>query len=483
MARRVFASLVALVALPAIAPAQEAGPDLSLPTPAEAVGYLAFTEVDEVVPYLASVAAEVGGLELDTLAILNGGVSGAVPIPVVRLPATSAVGDSPVVRVLVLGSQHGTERAGLEVSLRLVRDLAGGELSGLRQALDIRIIPMTNPLGVLRRTRGGAGGVDLNRDHVALAAAETRAIWAEAAEWSPHLVLDLHELGPSVYDIQIGVPTNPAVHPDLSTFARFYILPQVANRLARSDIPFHEYVSAESLDGSDDNRYYTPPPLEAGNARNAFGLAGAASFLIEAASSRDILGLEERTEQMYVASTAFLEAAVLLAEGLVAVSAAARERPDGALPIAARYVARSPAAQQPWITINERGLRARTALRPWLSVVQVDAEISIPPGWLIEGRGGRLASTLRGHGFDVRRLESATTYEIQTYAVCPEEPNDGLLVETTRRRFPAGTWYVPSDQPGARLLFTMIEPWSQEGWFGGDGPDCSDSYPVYRTVE
>jgi hypothetical protein len=399
------------------------------------------------------------------------------------MPVTTALGESPVVRVLILGSQHGTERAGLEVGLRLIRDLAGGELSGLRQSLDIRIIPMTNPLGVARRTRGGAGGVDLNRDHVALAAAETRAIWAEAASWQPHLVLDLHELGPSEYTIQIGVPTNPAVHPDLSTFSRFYILPQVANRLARSDIAFHEYVAAESIDESEDNLYYTPPPLEAANARNAFALAGAASFLVEASSSRDVLGLEVRTEQMYVASRAFLEAAVLLASELNEVSERASRKPEGALPIASKYVARTPAAQLPWITINERGLRARTALRPWLSKVEVDAALSVPAGWVIEGRGGRLAGALEAHGFEVQRLDSPATYDVQQYAVCPEAPGDELLAPAERRRFPAGSWFVSSDQRGARLLFTIIEPWSREGWFGGGGADCSDSYPVYRTSE
>ena len=283
--------------------------------------------------------------------------------------------------------------------------------------------------------------------------------------------------------IQIGVPTNPAVHPDLSTFARFYILPQVANRLARSDIPFHEYVAAESIGESEDNLYYTPPPLEAANARNAFGLAGAASFLVEASSSRDVLGLQERTEQMYVASRAFLETAVLLASELSEVSNEARESPTGALPISSHYAARVPAAQLPWITINERGLRERTTLRPWLSVVEVDAELSVPAGWVIEGRGGRLVGALQAHGFEVQRLDRAQTYSVQPYAVCPDAPGDELLAPPERRQFPAGSWFVTSDQPGVRLLFTMIEPWSKEGWFGGSRADCSDSYPVYRITE
>ena len=467
--------------------AQESGRDRPLPTPAERLDYLAFTSADEVIPYLAALAEATGSFELDTLVVLNDGMRGVVPLPVARVPVLSALGETPAVRVLILGSQHGTERSGLEVGLRIIRDLVDGDLGPLRRTLDVRVIPMTNPLGVARRTRGAAGGVDLNRDHVALAAAEARAVWEEVADWRPHLVLDLHELGPTEYSVQIGVPTHPNVDRGLAEFARYYMLPQVANRLARGNIWFHEYVAAwtenEDEDGNGDETYYTPAPLEAANARNAFALAGAVSFLVETASSRDIMGLEERTERVYLTTRAFLEAAVLLAEELTTVVEGASVLRDSSLSVAARYTATSSAAILPWVKLNDRGLRVRTTLSPWLPVVTIDATLSVPDGWMIEDRGGALIDVLMAHGFDVERLNEPTERLVQAYPACPETVADSSIEPPEAHRFPAGSWWVSADQAGARLLFTIVEPWSQDSWFAGaEEIDCTeDTYPVYRV--
>lgn len=472
---------------PIQASAQESGRDRPLPTPAERLDYLAFTAADEVVPYLAALAEATGGFELDTLVILNDGMRGVVPIPVARIPILSPLGETPAVRVLILGSQHGTERSGLEVGLRIIRDLVDGDLESLRQKLDVRVIPMTNPLGVARRTRGAAGGIDLNRDHIVLAAAEARAIWAEVADWRPHLVLDLHELGPTEYTIQIGVPTHPNVDHRLAEFARYYMLPQVANRLARGNVWFHEYVAAwtddENGDGNGDKTYYTPAPLEAANARNAFALAGVVSFLVETSSSRDIMGLEERTERVYLTTRAFLEAAVLLAEELTTVVEGASVLRDSSLSVAARYTASSSGSKLPWVQLNDRGLRVRTTLSPWLPVVTIDATLSVPAGWMIEDRGGKLVDALRAHGFDVERLDEPTARVVQVYPACPEDVADSSIKPPETHHFPAGSWWISADQTGARLLFTIVEPWSQDGWFAGAGEiDCTeDTYPVYRV--
>ncbi len=471
------------VGAPSTGGAQESGRDRPLQTPAERLGFQAFTPPEDVFPYLTALAESSGGLEVDTLVVLNAGADARVPIPVVRIPVASAIGESPAIRVLVLGSQHGTERAGLEVGLLLIRDLVDGELGHLRRTLDVRVIPMTNPLGVDRRTRGAAGGVDLNRDHVALAAAETRAIWAEVDEWRPHLVLDLHELGPTEYTVQVGVPTHPNVDPDLATFARFYMLPQVANQLARADIWFHEYVAVWEDEDDEVEAYYTPAPLEAANARNAFALAGAASFLVETASSRDVLGLAQRTEQMYVATRAFLEAAVLLAVELERVSGQASALAADPLSIEARYAADASGTELPWVKLNERGLRVRTRLRPWRAVVEVAARLEPPEGWMIDATGAELVDVLAAHGFRVERLNASATRTVQAYPVCPEATGDSALARPEKRTFPAGSWWIPADQLGARLLFTIVEPWSVDGWFADrvDDECARDPYPVYRV--
>lgn len=472
---------LALLAVPYQALAQESGHGQTLPTPAEQAEYLAFTATDEVVPYLAGLVKATGGFELDSLVILTDETRGIVPMPVARIPVLSSLGETPVVRVLILGSQHGTERAGLEVGLRVIRDLVAGDLVPLRQTLDVRVIPMTNPLGVIRRTGESAAGIDLSHDHVDLAAAENRAIWTEYAEWRPHIVLNLRELGPSEYTLQIGVPTHPNVDAGLATFARFYMLPHVANQLARADIRFHEYVAAWTEDVEE--TYYTPPPLEASNARNAFALAGAVSFLVMTSSSHDIMGLDERTERLYVATRAFLEAATLLAGDLPQVVERASELPDTTLSLAARYIARAPDSKLPWVQLNERGVRVSTTLSPWLQAVEVDAELSTPAGWMIEGRGGELIGSLKAHGFEVERINEPITRSVQEYLVCPSITANSSVGEPVLRRFPAGSWWVPADQPGARLLFTIVEPWSQDSWIASSVEfDCTrDGYPVYRV--
>ena len=147
----------ALLVIPIHALAQESGRSRPLSTPAEQKEYLSFTAADEVVPYLTALVEATGGFELDTLITLIDGSSGVVSVPVARIPVLSEPGGPPVVRVLILGAQHGTERAGLESGLRIIRDLVDGELEPLRRTLDVRVIPMTNPLGVIRRTMGAAG--------------------------------------------------------------------------------------------------------------------------------------------------------------------------------------------------------------------------------------------------------------------------------------------------------------------------------------
>jgi protein MpaA len=65
-------------------------------------------------------------------------------------------GDPNGVPVLVVGCIHGTESAGIAVANRLARESPAG--------IDLWIVPVLNPDGLARHTRGNAHGVDLNRN-------------------------------------------------------------------------------------------------------------------------------------------------------------------------------------------------------------------------------------------------------------------------------------------------------------------------------
>lgn len=505
-ARRAVAigAVLSLAVAPAPGLAQSPALPVPFPTPAEAAGYASFTAPSEVGPYLERLAAAVEGLEV-------GSLPGPMAIPVARVaPLVGAGEEGPVVRVLIIGAQHGTERAGAEAGLRVARDLAAGSLARLRRRLDVRIVPMANPRGVEARRRGTEAGVDLDRDHVRLAAPETRALWAEYAAWRPHLVIDLHEIGPTEYPVQIATPTHPNV-PGVGRFARFYLLPYAANELAGADIPFHEYV-AEWPDGQfaetaarpappESDTWFSPPPLDPSSARNAFALAGSVSFFVAVASSRDILGLAERTDRLHLAVEALLTAAAGLAPDLVAAWEAGRTLPKDPLALRFHYAAEDPGDALPWIFVNDRGQRERGRLVPWRSEVVVDAALAAPAGWWIPA-DHELADVLRAHGFEVGGAAppvGAGALRAYEYPRCPDlagpdagaAPEAGDPVERTRdalrpvevvdpdgaaEPLPAEALWVAADQPGARLLFAIVEPWSEGGWF--DPVDCGDAPPL-----
>ena len=511
--------LLAIALLLGASPARTLGAQtpalaVSFPTPAEEADYASFTPPGEVGPYLGRLADEVVGLDVDTL-------PGPAGIPIARISALPKDDEATVVRVLVIGAQHGIERAGLEVGLRLARDLTTGRLSGLREGMEVRIVPMANPWGVENRRRETETGVDLATDHVRLAAAETRAVWTEYAAWRPHVVLDLHELGPSEYGVQVGVPTHPGA-PAARRFARFYMLPYVANRLARRDIRFHEYVAtwiagrtheraavpaADSLrgDGAPSEVWFTPPSLAAQSALNAFALAGSVSFFIAVPSSRDIIGLQERTDRMYLTVQALLQAAEGLSADLVAATTAARGLPKDSLSLRARYVARDDAVRMPWVFINDRGQREQGVLAPWRPDVEVQDALPPPLGWWVAPAETELIEALRGHGFAVAAPGSTDASSggpaverarVLAYPRCRTTAADGAAevkagdaLRAAADAPPDGAAWVAADQPGARLLFTLLEPWSDTGWFADVRSDASETdcvpgsvYPVYRVV-
>ena len=470
--------------------AQAPAVPLPHPTPAERADYRAFTAPAEVGPYLGRLAEQSEGVSVDSL-------EAPTPLPIVRLAPLGSAG-SDAVRVLVLAAQHGTERAGVESALRLARDLAVGALGPLRDRLDVRIVPMANPWGVANRRRLNPDGVDLDRDHVRLSAPETRALWAEYTAWRPHVVLDLHELGPGEYGLQAATPTHPNA-PGARTISHFYLLPSAANELARADVRFHEYVASwldghtaeasalpapDSLEG---RTWFTPPPLDPSSARNAFGLAGSAVLFLATASSRDIIGLRDRTDRLHTALVALLAAAASHAPDVRAAHAIAKAPPKDSLVLRSEYVPGAAGAGLPWMFVNERGQVGQEFLAPWRSSVEIERRLAVPAGWWVDRSAVALIESLRGHGFEVDGSRPAPTRAIaRAYAGCAP----GGLVEAAP---PADAHWVEADQAGARLLFTLIEPWSDGGWFAGESGGGSagawasacregESPPVWRAT-
>lgn len=95
--------------------------------------------------------------------------------------------DAPA-RVLVVSGQHGDEGR----ARRAVTDFLDASHRLDAPPARVAAVPNLNPDGAARKQRANAAGVDLNRDHQLLAAAETQALHRFVRTWRPHLIVDVH---------------------------------------------------------------------------------------------------------------------------------------------------------------------------------------------------------------------------------------------------------------------------------------------------
>ncbi len=183
------------------------GQALAQETGFEARGGADWTTAEEEQHYLAQLDEAERRLEVSQIGTTKQGR----PIQLVQVDARRPRPQERVARrssILFVCSQHGDEPSGREACLQLMRDVATSDdpelVADLRRTT-LLFIPNANPDGRAANTRENADGVDVNRDHLAYATNEGRAIGETVRDYKPDLVHDLHEFNsvPEVYDRQL----------------------------------------------------------------------------------------------------------------------------------------------------------------------------------------------------------------------------------------------------------------------------------------
>lgn len=289
MDRRQFLALTgtALV-VPAVASRATAGVPASAPrTGFEKRNGADWTTHEEEVAFLKEVAKRSKRVRLETI----GRTEQGRPLHLVTI-GNPRPGSTKRPTTMFVCSQHGNEPAGRETGLALLRDLAFTDDKVLLRQLQeqtVLVVPSANPDGRAANTRGNSMGVDINRDHLALTVAESRAIARVLRDLGPDVVLDLHEYGPSVpvlYDDEILYlwPRNLNVDAgvrDLSrTLAKEYIgKGAIAAGYTADEYGLYKVGPQEVTQTAGDQ--------DEGICRNAVGLRHALGILVESAVTAD----------------------------------------------------------------------------------------------------------------------------------------------------------------------------------------------------
>ncbi len=213
-------------------------------------------------------------------------------------------------------------------------------------------------------------------------------------------------------------------------------------------------------------------------------------------------GLPERVQLLYQSVGYLLEVAAAQAEGLLDWD----DPVPTALSLRHRYEVDEQNPNLVWLVWNDRGQIVQQTTDRWRPIVRRTMVLPTPAAWLIEPAGREWAELIASHGFEVERLIRDEDVEVGSYpigviATLPPDlgadlpldsaPDGSTLLVRGERKFPEGTWLVRSDQPGARLLFTLIEPWSQDAPLGSEldrgattdagSPAEGGLYPVHRV--
>lgn len=428
------------------------------PTPAEADGYLSFTSPSQVGEYLRTLQSAGTGLEVSELARTRvGQAAGDAGYPVYLASLKGERGQADRPSVLILAMQHGDEQSGKEAALALLRDLVAGKLPDVTAALDVYVVPLVNPWGAAHGVRENAAGIDLNRDHRDLRSPVTAALHEWFASHRPDVVIDVHETGPAAYDEQVALATAPNVDPRLERFAHFQMLPYMAFRLARQSLTYHDYVERYPGEGETYFGYATP---DVTHARNSFALGGAISLLIEGASSRTIDGLEERTKAQRLALESLLEVIAGRAPDVRRLVLDSRSASPGDSVVLRYRLARDPSQPELVWRVRLDSVNLVTASTDrWRPKVEPTLSTPTPAGYLLSPGAEERARILRDHGFELGRTERPVTARVGAYA---EADSSACRVEARTISVPAGSWVVSMQQPGWRLLATILDPCSED---------------------
>jgi len=413
--------------------------------------------------------------------------------PPVYRPSDLAKSDKPV--VLIVNNVHGSEVAGKDAAMEIMRDLLHGDLRPLLNEVVVLVVPTINPDGAEMRRRTNEEGFDLNRDYLKLESQEIHALVTQVIqEWQPDIWVDTHHGGSAPYTLTYQTNMNPAGDAELVAFGNDRILARVRQALRAEDYDGFWYTGPGTVDGV---AGWVPTSVEPRKQHVFATLANSVGFLFETPSGShrvinngtEVVPIpdEERYRHQvrgqYIGQRELIRFAAEEKDDLMAVVSAARERAvrlgnddtdNDQVVLEYRQVAKY--EDSFWRrTGGGRGGRGgggevtyELITAPIFTEFEPTRTTTRPYGYLIPPGMTKLIPILLEQDIAVKRLTEPMSLEVEAYDATAVETTEyfqghylravtaDVVAETVD--FPAGTFFVPSGQPLSNLISYILEP-------------------------
>jgi hypothetical protein len=502
-----------------------------LRTPGEEEGYRQYTQNEAIASFLSLLESRSSAISVSVVGrTLPTDEYGARDIFLVALSKERAADPRGLDRtkptVLFTAAQHGNEQSAKEAVLRVVRDLASGDLAPLLERVNVLAMPQTNPFGNFMNVRANELELDMNRDHVKLEAEGVRAIHRVFRAWMPEVTIDVHEKGDDYYRVSIGCVSNINIGRDLQDFSRKTILAEVEKSLKKKNTAFHEYLVTEDLgvntssgaaygrgEGGPREEMKRFSTTDLNDGRNSLGIFETLSFIQEGASRHDLETLKDRTGWQYQGLRAFLESVAAhageilkmvkdrragLAERAAAPAAGdvvhmrmafARDPNEPELRLKRFEQAESPIRGV--LKVDKKAGEALTSadiapyagplnrkivdevVKHWFPNVESKLAVTRPRGYLVPAERLDVIETLLALGVEVGTFEKDVLLDAEVYEVTGIVPSkldyeapEQIDVAAKALKVPVkkGDFYVDCVQPAANLVPCLLEPQSEFGF-------------------
>ena len=421
--------------------------------------------------------------------------------PIQGLLVTRAAGTDPASldksgrpTVVLIGQQHGDEPAGSEALLVISRELAQGLLEPLLDRINVVVVPRANPDGAEVGTRVTANGVDMNRDHLLLNTPEARALAQVINDYRPILVVDAHEytvVGRYLqkfnaiqrYDALLQYTTT-ANYPEFLTKAsqEWFHQPMVTALKAQGLTSDWYYTTSTNLQDKRISMGGTQPDT----GRNVHGLKNTVSLLIE---TRGVgigrMHIQRRVHAQVTAITSALRTTAERAANLEQVrSFVARDVSALACRDQVVIEAEATPTQRDLDFLDPETGADRSIRVDWNSSLTLrNTKVRARPcGYWLSADAGAAVERLRQLGIQVMRVAEPGSVLAESYRETAREAgnrqdvigtiagsSDIVRVQVSILRSaidaPAGSFYVPLNQPRANLAVAALEPDTQNSYF------------------